>query len=245
MKSKNYFHLKAFLLVLTLAGLPISCQGQFKDLLNKTKSTVLTGGDGEIGLGLKEALNFGVESAVKSLSSKNGYLESPYKILVPEDAQAIVSKVKMVPGFQDVEEQLIQKMNEAAELAAKKATPIFIGAIRNLTIADAMNLLMGQKDAATRFLERETRPALYNEFKPVIQSALDEVNAREYWRTVVNAYNSIPLVKKVNPELDDHVANKSLDGLFSLIEKKEEGIRGDSSQRTTDLLRNVFAKQDK
>lgn len=245
MKSNNQFQLKALLVVLTLAVIPLSCNGQFKDLLSKTKSTVLGGGDGEVGLGLKEALNFGVESAVKSLSAKNGYLESPYKILVPEEAQVIISKVKMVPGFQDVEQQLTEKMNEAAELAAKKATPIFIGAIKNLTIADAMNLLMGDKDAATRFLERETRTALYNEFKPVIQSALDEVNARQYWSTVVNAYNSIPLVKKVNPELDDHVANKGLDGLFSLIEKKEEGIRGDASQRTTDLLKNVFAKQDK
>jgi hypothetical protein len=80
---------------------------------------------------------------------------------------------------------------------------------------------------------------------PVIQSALDEVNAREYWRTVINAYNNIPFVKQANPELDNHVNNKALDGLFSLIQVKEEKIRTDQSQRTTDLLKRVFSKQDK
>src|SRR5690606_14282896 len=157
--------------------------------------------------GLKEALNFGINEAVQSLSAKNGYFDSPYKILVPAEAQQVVSKVKMVPGFENVERDLVAKMNEAAEHAARKATPIFVNAIKSMTIDDATSILMGEKDAATQYLERTTRPALYGEFKPVIQAALDEVNAREYWRSVVNAYNNIPLVKKVNPELDDHVAN--------------------------------------
>jgi hypothetical protein len=104
---------------------------------------------------------------------------------------------------------------------------------------------MGKNDAATRYLETETRPNLYAAFMPVIQSALDEVNAREYWKTVISAYNSIPLVKKVNPELDDYVNNKGLDGLFGLIQVKEEKIRTDQSQRTTDLLKKVFGQQDK
>jgi hypothetical protein len=86
---------------------------------------------------------------------------------------------------------------------------------------------------------------LYATFLPVIQSALDEVNAREYWKTVITAYNNIPFVKKANPALDDHVNQKALDGLFSLIQVKEEKIRMDQSQRTTDLLRKVFAQQDK
>lgn len=200
--------------------------------------------DGEVSLGLKQALEFGVNEAVEKLSAENGYLQSPYKILVPEEARQIISKVKMVPGFGDVEQQLIDKMNKAAELAAKKATPIFVDAITSLTIRDALNILMGEKDAATRYLESETRTALYDAFLPVIRSSLDEVNARTYWKSVVTAYNNIPLVKKVNPELDDHVNQKALDGLFSLIEVKEAKIRGDQSERKTDLLKKVFAKQD-
>ena len=232
-------------LVISMSLFSASCTGQIKDIFNKAKQTVLPSEDGEVGLGLKEALKFGVNEAVEKLSADKGYLESPYKILIPEEAQTVVSKVKMIPGFENVEKDLIEKMNKAAELAAKKATPIFVDAITSLTIQDAMNILLGEQDAATRYLETNTRNPLYDAFLPVIQSALDEVNAREYWKTVVNAYNGIPFVKKVNPALDDHVNNKALNGLFSLIEVKEARIRTDQSQRTTDLLRKVFARQDK
>ena len=218
---------------------------QFKDLLNKTVKTVVPTSEGDISQALKQALEFGVKEAVDKLSADKGYLNSPYKIIVPEEAQVIVSKVKMVPGFQDVEQQLIDKMNKAAELAAKKATPIFVDAITSLTIKDAMNILMGEKNAATQYLETQTRDSLYSAFMPSIQSALDEVNAREYWKSVITAYNNIPFVKKANPNLDDYVNDKALDGLFSLIEVKEAKIRTDQSQRTTDLLKQVFAQQDK
>jgi hypothetical protein len=150
-----------------------------------------------------------------------------------------------VPGFQNIEKDLIQKMNEAAELAAKKAGPIFLNSIKQMTFADAMDILSGQEDAATRYLEKTSRQSLYAEFMPVIQTALDEVNARSLWKTAVQAYNNIPFVSKQNPDLDDHVNNKALDGMFSLIEVKEEGIRTDVSQRTSPLLKEVFAKQDK
>ena len=219
-------------------------QSDLDKLIGKAKKIVPTS-DSDIGEALKEALKFGVNEAVDKLSATNGYFDSPYKILIPEEAKTIISKVKMVPGFQDVETQLIDKMNKAAESAAKKATPIFVDAITSLTIKDAMNILMGEKDAATRYLETETKTPLYNAFLPVIQSALDEVNAREYWKSVINAYNNIPFVKKVNPALDDYVNQKALDGLFSLIEVKEAKIRTDQSQRTTELLKKVFAQQDK
>jgi hypothetical protein len=232
-------------LILNIALLPVNGHAQIEDLFNKTVKTITGSGDGDIDLGLKQALEFGVKEAVDKLSADKGYFDSPYKILVPEEAKYIVSKVKMVPGFQDVEKQLLEKMNKAAEIAAKKATPIFVDAITALTIKDAMNILMGENDAATRYLETQTRTNLYTAFMPDIQAALDEVNAREYWKSVITAYNNIPFVKKANPQLDDHVNQKALDGLFSLIEVKEEKIRTDQSQRTTDLLKNVFSKQDK
>ncbi|MEP6794867.1 MAG: DUF4197 domain-containing protein [Saprospiraceae bacterium] len=242
--SKIQSLLSTSILIVALLVFPSHSHAQFKDLLKKAQG-VISSPDDEVGSGLKQALEFGVNEAVDKLSADKGYLESPYKILIPEEAQTIISKVKMVPGFQDVEKQLTEKMNKAAELAAKKATPIFVDAITSLTIKDAMNILLGEKDAATRYLETETRTNLYNAFLPVIQSALDEVNARTYWRSVITAYNNIPFVRKANPALDDHVSQKALDGLFSLIQVKEEKIRGDQSQRTTDLLRKVFSKQDK
>lgn len=231
-------------LILNIALLPVNGHAQIEDLFNKTVKTITGSSDGDIDLGLKQALEFGVKEAVDKLSADKGYFDSPYKILVPEEARYIVSKIKMVPGFQDVEKQLLDKMNKAAEIAAKKATPIFVDAITALTIKDAMNILMGENDAATRYLETQTRTNLYTAFMPDIQAALDEVNAREYWKSVITAYNNIPFVKKANPQLDDHVNKKALDGLFSLIEVKEEKIRTDQSQRTTDLLKNVFSKQD-
>jgi hypothetical protein len=226
----------------------VPADAQLKDLMKKADQAAqkVLGEDGslDVGNGLKEALEFGVREAVDQLSADNGYLESPYKILLPEEARTVVDKLKMVPGFQDVEANLIAKMNEAAEIAAAKATPIFVNAITSLTFDDAMNILMGEDDEATQYLTRTTRTQLYDAFLPVIQSALDEVNARTYWKSAVDAYNRIPLVRKVNPQLDDHVNNKGLDGLFSLIAVKEGKIRNDVSERKTDLLKRVFAKQD-
>ncbi len=232
-------------LTLSISTGAIDLQAQSDNLFKKTLNKVVPESNGDISQGLKQALEFGVREAVVALSAENGYFDSPYKILIPEEARVIVDKVKMVPGFQNVEEELIAKMNDAAELAAKEATPIFVDAITNLSIKDATNILMGEKDAATRYLETQTRTSLYDLFMPEIQIALDKVNARTYWKSVISAYNNIPLVKKVNPELDDYVNNKALDGMFGMIEVKEAKIRTDQSQRTTDLLRSVFKQQDK
>lgn len=246
-KMKNL----AIVLILSLAVSPAF--GQFGKLLDKAKNSDIgkkadsflsEDGDLDIAGGLKEALQLGVDEAVVRLSSENGYLESPYKILLPEEAQTVADKLKMVPGFNNVERDLIQKMNEAAELAARKATPIFTDAITSMSFTDAKNILMGEDNAATEYLQKTSRQKLYDAFLPEIQKALDTVNARTYWRSVVEKYNSLPFTSDVNPELDDHVNNKSLDGLFSLVEVKEKGIREDVSQRTSPLLKDVFSKLD-
>ncbi len=230
------------LLLTLVAGLP--AQG-LKDLMNKAKKELNGGSDDETGSGLKEALNAGVKEAVDFLSTPDGYYKSAYKILLPEEVLEVTGKLKSVPGFADVEDQLIEKMNRAAEDAASKATPIFVDAIKQMTFKDAMNILMGQKDAATRYLERTTFDGLYNAFKPVVVESLDKVNARTYWRGAVTAYNKIPFVKKTNPELDDYVTRKALSGLFGMIETKEADIRSNPAARTSELLKKVFAKQDK
>jgi hypothetical protein len=238
------------LLPLLLLCLTFSlAHAQFKDALKKAKDTVsdATGGglsQEEVGSALKEALNNGVGDAVDFLSKQDGYYKSIYKIMLPPEAQKVVGKLKSVPGFADVESNLIEKMNRAAEDAATKAKPIFISAIKQMTFKDAMNILMGKDDAATRYLESATYKSLYTEFLPVIQASLDKVNAREYWKSAVTAYNKIPLVEKTNPELDDHVNTMALKGMFGLVEKKEAGIRNDVGLRNTELLRKVFAKQD-
>lgn len=242
---------KRSLLLLTALLLTQLSYAQLGNVLKKAKETVKETVEGgglsqdEAGNGLKEALNAGIGEAVDFLSAKDGYFKSPYKILVPEEAQKVVSKLKNVPGFNNIEADLTERMNRAAEDAAVKARPIFIAAIKGMTFQDAMNILMGNQDAATRYLEKSTFQKLYAEFKPVIQESLDKVNAREYWKSAVTAYNKLPFVEKTNPELDDHVTRKALAGMFSLVEKKEKGIRSDVGLRNTDLLKKVFAQQDK
>jgi hypothetical protein len=230
-----------FILVLSLS-LSTAQYGQFKKLLDKAKGDVRVMSGDNTADGLKAALNLGIESAVSTLAVKNGFLGSQYKVLIPQDAQNIINVVKKLPGFQDTETKLIAKMNEAAEVAVKKATPIFVETINGMTLNDAKAILFGQPDAATKYLESNARESLYKSFLPVITSSLNEVNATAYWKSIVDAYNKVPFQKKANPNLDDHVTNKALDGLFSLIKTKEEAIRFNESQRTTLLLQEVFGK---
>jgi Protein of unknown function (DUF4197) len=241
-------------IVLFAALLSVQCSfaqlgGLLKKAEEKVNSALKTGGaslsQDEVGKGLKEALNIGLSEATDFLSAKDGYYKSSYKILMPEEAQKVVSKLKIIPGFSNIEADLTERMNRAAEDAAQKAKPIFLAAIKKMSFSDAMNILMGNKDAATRYLQKSTSDALYAEFKPIIQASLDKVNARTYWKEATTAYNKIPFATKTNTELDDHVTKMALVGMFSLVEQKEKGIRENPKLRTSDLLKKVFGKQDK
>ena len=207
------------------------------------ESTVLS--DQDVANGLKEALNKGVSSGVDYLSSTDGYYKSAYKILLPAEAQKVIDKLKVIPGFDMVEEEMIKKINRSAEHAATKAKPIFVSAIKQMTFKDVWNILMGEKNAATQYLYGSTYDPLYDEFQPVIVNSLNQFGALDYWTQLVTKYNSLPFVKDVNPKLEDHITHKALDGLFDMVEKKEYAIRSDIKERTTDLLKRVFAKQDK
>lgn len=234
-----------FLITMTMGA-----QAQdLKGALNKLKAKIPVPTEispEETGKALKEALQLGAKEAVSSLSATDGFYQSAYKVLLPEEAQKVVTKLKVVPGFANVEQELILRLNRAAESATAKATPILASAITGLSFQDALKILMGEKNEATKYLKTTTTDSLAKEFKPIITAALDEVNAKKYWHDAVTAYNKIPLVTKLpTTELDDYVTGKALNGLFGLIEVKEAKIRTDVSARTSDLLKKVFAKQDK
>jgi hypothetical protein len=131
-------------------------------------------------------------------------------------------------------------LNRGAEDAAKEAKPIFISAIKSMTIDDAWGILKGEQDAATQYLKRTTSAQLKEKFKPVIQNSLSKVNATKYYSDLVTRYNKIPMVEKVNPNLDEYATDKAIDGLFLMIAKEEKNIREDPVARTTDLLKKVF-----
>ena len=143
-----------------------------------------------------------------------------------------------------MEKVLIEKLNNSAEDAAVKAKPIFRQAIAEITFDDALNILMGADNAATGYLKQKTYNNLYSAFQPDIVASLNKFNALDYWSQAVNAYNKIPFIEKLNPKLDDYVTTQALNGLFSMVEKEEYGVRRDASKRVTDLMKKAFAKQD-
>ena len=234
---------KAVIYLFLVLGL-VSCDPQdLQRVLDTVGSTGLSNLD--VANGLKEALEFGVDNSVDLLSVTDGYYKSAYKILLPDEANTVIDKLKIIPGFSNLEEELIKRINRSAEDAAKKAGPIFLDAVRGITFDDAMSILLGEQDAATQYLHSRTYNSLYGEFKPVLDNSLNSFGALNLWADAVNAYNKIPFITKVNPDLSDHINTKALYGLFDLIEDKEQGIRTDVSQRTTSLLKDVFARQDK
>ena len=217
------------------------------DVLQNVATSVLTSqilSNEDVGNGLKSALEIGIGKGSDVLSQKGGFFNSAYKILLPPEARKVTDRLKNIPGFNKVEDIILEKINAGAEDAAAKAKPIFVSAIKQMTFTDALNILMGDKNAATSYLKRTTYDQLYQSFNPVIVQSLDKFEARKYWGDAVNSYNKIPFITKVNPSLDDYVTTQALTGLFSMVEEKERDIRANPAARVTDLLRKVFAKQD-
>ena len=198
----------------------------------------------EIGQGLREALKNGIGKGADALAQRDGYFKSAYKILLPADVRKVTDRLKNVPGFSNLENELLEKMNRGAEDAAKEAKPIFVSAISSLTFNDATNILLGSDNAATQYLNTSTSQPLYEKFNPKIVASLDKIGANDLWKKAADAYNKIPLVTKINNNLSDYVTKEALKGLFAKIEEEEKNIRHNISFRNTDLLKKVFAKQD-
>ncbi|OAV45976.1 DUF4197 domain-containing protein [Lewinella sp. 4G2] len=233
---------------LTLLCLPFFFLACTSQQINQTLNTVLAGGlsSEDIGAGLKEALRKGVERGASELSQEGGYFnDTAYRILLPEEVRKVTGKLQNVPGFNNLEEVILRKINQGAEDAASKAGPIFVDAIRQMTIQDAMSILKGEDNAATSFLQRATYNALYNEFSPVINNSLDKYDANKVWGDAANAYNNFPLTRQpVNTDLGGYVTEQALEGLFRKIAVEELNIRENIGARTSELLRKVFALQD-
>lgn len=198
----------------------------------------------EVAEGLKEALLKGVSTGADKLSQADGYFRNPeIKIPFPPDVKKVEDRLRQIGLGKEVD-RFVETLNHGAEEAAKEAKPIFIGAIQQMTIDDAWGILKGQQDAATQYLKRTTSDQLKGKFKPVIQNSLNKVNATKYYGDLVNTYNKIPLVEKVNPNLDDYATDLAIQGLFTMIAKEEQNIRRDPLARTTDILKRVFAYQN-
>ncbi|MBL4752055.1 MAG: DUF4197 domain-containing protein [Flavobacteriales bacterium] len=193
--------------------------------------------------GLKEALVKGTSSGTQSASKLDGYFKNPrLKIPFPPKIQKVESKLRAL-GMNKLVDNFIVSLNRGAEKAATEAKPIFVDAVTSMTVKDAWGILRGADNAATDYLRRTTSTSLQAAFKPVIKTSLDAVDATKHFTKIITTYNKIPLIEKVNPNLEDYVTDKALIGLFLLIEDEERKIRTDPVARTTELLKKVFSQQ--
>jgi Protein of unknown function (DUF4197) len=235
------------LLASILLSMP-SLGQHLKDLKNKAEKKLNENhsesaySQDEAAQALKDALRIGAEKGSQLVNKTDGYFGNPkIKIPLPPDAQQKEQKLRAMGLNKDVDDAILS-INRAAEDAGAKAKDIFVKAIQNMTISDAITIVKGNENAGTEYLKKQTTSALQAEFKPVIQASLDKVGATQHYGKIVTAYNKIPGVQKLNPDLADYVTQKAIEGLFVMVQEEEAKIRKDPAARATEILKKVFGK---
>jgi len=237
----NFKQMKKLILILSIFTFS-GCAEMQQVLDEAAKSNILS--QEQIGQGLKEALSNGVINQVTTLALKDGFYKNEMaKILYPAELQKVDKTLRDL-GLGNLADQGMIMLNRAAEDAVHEAIPIFKEAIVNMTFTDAKNILLGEKDAATQYLNRTTSAALRAKFQPIIQNSFQKVGADKVWTEVITTYNKIPLVSKVSPDLTGYVTDESLKSVYKMVAVEESKIRTDIGSRTSELLKKVFALQD-
>jgi len=201
----------------------------------------------EVIKGLKEALNIGIKKSTEKASAIGGFLKNDLiRIPFPPEAKIVRDKA-MQWGLDNKVEKFEQTLNEAAEEACKTATPIFINAVKNMSVIDGFKILKGDDIAATNYLKKETSLELYNLFIPEVKKAIEKVSLTAYWDPLVKKYNQTTRItgkEKIETDLNKYVTERALDGLFKLVEIQEKEIRKNPLKRTSEILKKVFSSLD-
>lgn len=242
--------MKKIILITVLFSL-ISC-AELQHVVNNLPQGTLGGIGGGAGLsnayiagGLREALDKGIDLQVSKLTTKDGFFRNELvKVLLPQELQKVDNTLRKI-GLSKLADEGLKVLNRAAEDAVGTATPIFVNAVKQITFADAKNILLGSNNSATNYLNTKTNQALYSKFSPVIKNSLGKVGANNIWSNIITKYNSVPFTDKVNPNLTDYVTQQALKGVYTMIGVEEKKIRTNLSSRTSDVLRKVFALQDR
>ncbi len=244
MKIKALIIPALILLTIQTAGAQIKIPGVLKQAANSLAQGNPT--QMEIGSALKEALEIGVSAGTDRLSLQNGFLgNAAVKLLFPPEAQKIEKTLRGL-GLNKPCDDFILSMNRAAELAVKEAKPIFISALKQMTLQDATNILLSkEKNTATTYFQRVTSDALMAKFQPIINDALSKTEATRYWTDLSTKYNKVPFVSKVETDITAYATQKALDGLFYEVAQEELKIRSNSGARSTALLQKVFGYADR
>jgi len=217
--------------------------GELQGILNSAGGTGLS--SLQIGNGLKEALQNGISKRVTKLAGTDGFMKNNLvKIVLPKDLQKVDQTLRDI-GLSNLADEGLKVLNRAAEDAVGEAIPIFRDAIVGMSFSDAKNILMGQQNAATQYLQNTTSTALRKKFSPVIESSFQKVGADRVWLNLISKYNQIPFINKVNPDLTNYVTDEALKGVFTMVAVEELKIRTNIKSRTSNLLKQVFALQDK
>ena len=240
---KNIIHFVSLILLISL----VSCTETELKNIGKEVSNTINGNAGltndEVIKGLKEALTVGSNNSSLTASHVDGYYKNAMiKILFPPEAATMEQKLREI-GLNQQVDNFVMSLNRAAEDAAKQAAPVFKNAVTGMSIADGFAILRGADTAATAYLRKTTFTQLHDRFKPVIQSAIQQAGVSRYWNPLFTAYDKIPFVTKVNPDLDEYVTGRALSGLFYLVSQEEVKIRKDPAARITDLLKKVFGSK--
>jgi hypothetical protein len=232
------------LLVILAGSMTISTdaisQLKIKDILKKpTSGGGLT--EADAAQGIREALSQGVKQGIGILNKTDGFFGNEfYKLFLPPDAKKIENTLRKAGMGAQVDKTILQ-INRAAEDAVAFAGPIFVDAIKEMSVKDALNIIRGPKDAATNYFREKTKEKLIAAFLPSVKSSLDKLEATKHYSGMVNTYNSFPTTfKKINPDLPSYVVGKAVDALFDQIAKEELNIRENPVARTTEILKKVF-----
>jgi hypothetical protein len=210
---------------------------------NKTSGNPLS--NEEVINGLKEALTVGTNNSTAFASKLDGYYKNPSLFIpFPPEAQKVKDYATRI-GMTSQVEKFEMTLNRAAEEAAKDAAPVFINAIKGMSIGDGFAILKGADNAATQYLREKTSGELIAKFTPIVQNAINKVELTKYWNPIITNYNKVPLVQKQNPDLTAYVTERALLGLFKLVESEELKIRKDPVARVTDILKKVFGSLGK
>lgn len=228
-----------FTLLISSAFLLSSC-----DVISQLPGGVGTGTgvtQTEAAAGVKEALAQGLAKAVLQLNTTDGFFgDAFYKVLMPPDAKKVENTLRSI-GFGSLVDKAVLSINRGAEDAVGYAKPIFVDAIKSMTLSDAIGLVKNGDTSATHFFRVKTTQALIAAFTPVIKSSLERVDATKYYGDVITKYNKLPTTfKQVNPDLTNFVTLKATEALFDLVAKEEKNIRTNFAARTTDILKKVF-----
>lgn len=196
--------------------------------------------------GLKEALKVGTNNAVSTLSVRDAFFRNArFKIPFPPEVKKVESTLRSV-GMNSMVDDFIEKLNRGAEEAVKEATPIFVGAITSMSIADGRNILFGGDQAATQYFRSKTSGKLVSAFMPKVKNVLDnKVKVTKAWNDISSAYNRIPGVTPVTTDLPRYVTDRAINALFTRIGEEEKKIRENPAARVNEILRKVFGELDK